>query len=172
MKKLFYGILLTAVACMTTTVLASCDENDESENVEINDRYLCMKYWVSNDLLDIADVTSTGLGTLTFTNAATYKGVNGKESNLVELSGKDAIDAAFTIKLTLKPNWKEILAQKETIECCRSYGMGTTKGQGVLNLGLNFKGGTFSRSRLGAEFEEEVAAYIETLNFDFNAHAI
>lgn len=167
MKKFFYSVLLLAVAGMTSPIFVSCDEENESEKIVANDKYLCFKYWASNDVLYLADVNTTGIGSLSFTAPATYQGIEGKESNLVEFSGKQADDATFSVKLVLKSNWKELLAQKESVELYNAYGTGSTKGQGTLSLGLNMKGGTYSKARLGDKYEETVSAYIEKLGIDY-----
>lgn len=172
MKKFLYGIMLLAVACMTATALVSCEENEETEKVDVKEQYLCFKYWLSNDLLDIVDITAEGIDTPVCTNAATYRSINGKESGLIELNGKDAASARFSIKLTLKPNWKEIIAEKETMDCYHAWGTGSVKGEGTVSLSSNIKGGSYSRKSAGAEFEDKVAGYIETLKVNYNAAAL
>lgn len=164
MKKFFYSLLLLAVACITTTAFVSCEEEDEKVKTEAKDEYLCFRYWASNDVLDLADVTITGIRSLTCTNSATYKGIDGKESDLIEFSGKQASEASFIAKLTLKPNWKDVLAKKEKVDCYHAYGIGWTKGQGTLSPDNNMIGVTFSRARLGDKFEETVSTYIEQLS--------
>ena len=167
MKKFFYSLLLLAAAGMTTMAFVSCEEKDETEKIEVKEDYLCFRYWASNDVLELADITTTGIGALNCTKDAVYMGINGKESNLVEFNGKQATEASFSVKLKLKSNWKELLAQKETVDCYCAYSTGSTKGQGTLDLGLNQKGATYSRARLGDKFEDTVSAYIEHLTVNY-----
>ena len=168
MKKFFYSILLLAVAGMATTAFVSCEEDDVvEEKQDAKEDYLCIKYWVSNDLLDIADVTTTGIGALKFNTNATYSNCAGKECDLVELSGKQASEAAFTVKLTLKSNWQELLSKKETIECYESYGIGKTKGQDIVGLSASMSGATFGRDMLGDKYESTVSSYIERMGFEY-----
>lgn len=161
MKKFFaiFSIIAMAIAAVS---FVSCSNDDDEEKVPAKEEYLCFKYWLSNDVLDLVDVTTSGIGALTFSNAATYQGVEGKESNLVELTGNQAKDGKFSVKVTLKSNWKEIIATKEKCECYHAHATGNVKGSGTYKLDTNLKGVTYSRERAGEEFEDKVSTYIQS----------
>lgn len=72
MKKFFYSLLLLAAAGMTTMAFVSCEEKDETEKIEAKEDYLCFRYWASNDVLELADITTTGIGALNCTKDAAY----------------------------------------------------------------------------------------------------
>lgn len=162
MKKIFYSMLLLAVAGMMAMTFASCTEEKEEvyePKPDNTEHYFYLKYYLSNDVLELTDVTVTGLD-LKFTKDATFGEVPGKVAE-VELTGKEAESPKFTVNVTLKSNWKELLAKKERFDGQQSWGYSTIKGE-ELKIFKN-SGSSFKRSDVpdNAQFEEMVSACVE-----------
>lgn len=135
-------MLLLAVASMTMTAFVSCDEkNDdviELPKVEPKEDYLGIVYWVTNDVLEVADVKVSGISSLKFNTALSLEGCPGKICDLVELTGQQAKDADIKVTVELKPNWKELIKGKEVFNL------------GDIDLISNEKGKTFDYKNLNA----------------------
>lgn len=153
MKKFFSFIALAAIALFTTTALVSCGGDDDSSNpTPSSEDYLAFQYWLTDDVLEIADVTVSGLGDFKFSESMKYKDTDGKASNLVQFSGEKAKNAEFSITVTLKKNWKEILGDRETLNIGSAKGIATTKSSASGNLTLE---GNVLKSLKVSEYDDE-----------------
>lgn len=161
MKKFFYSLLFMAVAMMSAMSFVACGSDDDMDSPS-KEAYLKYVAWVSNDVLELADVVTEGVN-FSFTSPATYGGISGKEGT-VELSGKAASDANFTISFKLKSNWKEILATKDVVVIAYTSAQGDAKGSTVA-LGTGVHDTQFNRKSTGDEYETKVSGYIGTIKF-------
>ncbi len=127
MKKIFCTLLFMAVALVSATAFLSCSKDSEDEPK--NPATLSFQYWLSEDLLKIVNVKTTGIPPLSFTtksqrelNIGLEKIVfDGYESQTVKLQGKEADQAKISVEMTLKPNWREILGDQKEVECQIHY---------------------------------------------------
>lgn len=170
MKKFLSVFSFAVMALVAAVSFTSCTNDDKNDPI-LDENYLCFKYWVSNDVLDIADINVTGMnisfiGEQTFTDPNNVKHV-GKESQLVEFIGSKATNANFSISFTLKPNWQEILSKKETFDCYHSYGLGKKKGSGAV-VGTNLIGGSLKRGSDRYDFDESVPKHISNLKYTYS----
>lgn len=153
MKKFFSFIALAAIALFTTTALVSCGGDDDSSNSGSSDEaYLAFQYWLTDDIFEIADVTISGLDNFKFSESMKYKDTDGKASNKVVLTGENAKNAEFSITITLKKNWKEILGDRETLNIGSAKGIATTKSSASGNLTLE---GNVLKSLKVSEYDDE-----------------
>ncbi len=172
MKKYLFGMLLLSVAGLATTAFVSCEEKSEDvveQKVEQpKEDYLGFKYWTTNDVLEVADVVTTGIGSLKFNTDATIDGAPGKVSDVVELTGQQAKDASFSVKFKMKSNWKELLGKKDVFKYGEGEGVTTTKIVGSAGFDINANTGTFMREDLGDKFEEKIESHIlNNMGFDY-----
>ena len=170
MKKYLYSMLLLAVAGMATTAFVSCEEKSEDvveQKVEPKEDYVGFKYWLTNDVLEIADVTTTGIGTLKFTTDVAIQGVAGKACDLVELKGQQAKDAAFTLKVTLKSNWKELISKKESIAIGGKAICSNNSPSELESFGQTARVHIIDRETLGDQFESQVETYVNDLGYEY-----
>lgn len=148
MKKVFYSLLLFAVALMTTTAFLSCGSDDDEDAPKAAS--FDFSFIISEDLQKLTDVTvTTGFPQLSFTNKTTImhgsKTYPAYESQKVKLTGKDADNANFTITFKLKPNWEEILGDQPGVRFYYDYKYTHTKSTGETKVsdhkpdGLDFK---------------------------------
>lgn len=143
MKKFFYTLLFLAVALASTTAFISCSKDSEDEPK--NPATLSFQYWLSEDLLKIVDVKTTGIPPLSFTTKSqreliliTGKKVfDGYESQTVKLQGQQADDAKFSVELTLKPNWKEIIGDQKEVVCQIHYLLDVKRSDGSTTYDYN-----------------------------------
>ncbi len=129
MKKIFYSFLLFAVALVSTAALVSCGGDDEEDDLpQTSQASLDLVFWISEDLQKIADIKATGISTpLSFTNKYTLEAVfsatgseksfEGLASQSIRLEGDQAKNANIKVTFELKPNWKEIIAGQEEVNC-------------------------------------------------------
>ncbi len=163
MKKFFYSLLFMAMAIVSAVSFVSCGGDDDDMEIPAKEAYLLYVCWVSNDILELADVVTDGVN-FSFNSTATYGDIAGKEGK-VELSGKAATDAKFTISFKLKSNWKEILANKDVAVCAYVSGQGNAKGEEVI-IGNNVITASFNKKSIGEEeFEKKVSGYISSIEF-------
>ena len=170
MKKFFSIFYFAAVAIVTAVCFTSCSSDDKKDPI-LDEDYLCFQYWVTNDVLDIADVNATGVN-LSFGTEKTFtdpKGEShvGKLSQLVEFTGSKATNANFSITFTLKSNWKELLGKKDKFSCYHAHAVGNRKGSGA-NVGTNLIGGSLSRGSDRYDFEEAVSQQIANLKYTYS----
>lgn len=161
MKKFLFSLLFMAMAIVSVTSFVSCGSSDDDDD-PVEEAFLMYKGWLSDDVLALADVVPSGVN-ITLTAPATYLGVSGKES-IVELTGKQATDADFTISLKLKSNWKEILATKDKVEIGYAEGFSKTKGS-ELSLNSNVHISTYSKKTNGDNYESTVGDRISGIVF-------
>lgn len=154
MKKIFSFIALAAIALFTTTALVSCggDDDDSSNPSPSSEDYLAFQYWLTDDIFEIADVTISGLDNFKFSESIKYKDTDGKASNKVVLTGENAKNAEFSITVTLKKNWKEILGDRETLNIGSAKGIATTKSSTSGNLTLE---GNVLKNLKVSEYDDE-----------------
>lgn len=133
MKKFFSTFSLLVMAVASVSFVSCSSDNDVINDIDpkVNpqqsrttpaaaaeeNNYLALKFWASDDLLEIADVTFSGIvADYTFTNdfsITTYTDwvIKGKSGSLVEApTGKEG-----KITFTLKENWEEIVKGKEAL---------------------------------------------------------
>ena len=173
MKKHFYTMLLLAVAGMTTTAFVSCEEKEDviEQKVEPKEDYLGIVYWVTNDVLEVADVKVSGISSLKFNTALSLEGCPGKICDVVELTGQQAKDADIKVTVELKPNWKELIKGKEVFNL------------GDVDLISNEKGKTFDYKNLnahisvldnnnhaGVTMEEAIESLVPGMGFEYKAN--
>lgn len=174
MKKFFHFVLLLAVASMSMTAFVSCEKDDDEivkkeEEVKKED-YVAFKYWLSNDVLEVADVKVTGISDLKFNTNLELEGVKGKVCDLVELTGQQAKTADIKVSVELKSNWKELVKDKKEFNCAGIYVIVDEKGRDIsfenLKVNLHF----FSRDDInGDHLEEGVEMTIPRLGFEYKA---
>ena len=173
MKKYFYTMLLLAVAGMTTTAFVSCEEKEdviEQPKVEPKEDYLGIVYWVTNDVLEVADVKVSGISSLKFNTDLSLEGCPGKICDVVELTGQQAKDADIKVTVELKSNWKELVNGKEKFNL------------GDVHLISNEKGKTFDYKNLNAHIsvldndnhaevtmEEAIETLVPGMGFEYKA---
>ncbi len=170
MKKYLYGMLLLSVAGLATTTFVSCDEDKDEvveQKVEPKEEYLGFKYWMSNDLYDITDVTTTGIESLKFNTNLKLNDLAGKVCDMVELKGQQAKDAAFTVKLTLKSNWKEVVSQKETMTIGYCNGITHSATDGIAGFGHEVRSYYFSSMTVDDDLGKQLQAYLDDMGFEY-----
>lgn len=163
MKKFFYSMLLLAVAGMTAMTFVSCEEvNEEAPKPEEpKEGYFHFQYWISNDALELTDVTVTGIDGWKLDTDASFDNVPGKLAD-IEFTGQQGVNPKFSIKVTLKSNWKELLSKKEEFAGFQTWGSSFVKGEELYGFVPNWSGGSMSRENVdNALFEEMVAACVE-----------
>ena len=170
MKKYFSVLYFIVIAIVTSFCFTSCSSDDKKDPI-IEEDYLCFKYWVTSDVLDIADINVTGMtmsfiGEQTFTDQQGEKHV-GKESQLVEFTGSKAKNPNFSITFTLKSNWKELLSKKDTFSCYHCYGVGSKKGAGA-TIGTNLQGSSYHRGSDRYDFDESVSKRVSSLSYTYS----
>ena len=129
--------------------------------------YLALKFWASDDLLDIADVTYSGLvADYSFTEDMTVTTladvvINGKAGALVEApnTGKDE---KAKITFTLKDDWKQRVAGKDKIELVSTNTTVREKG-GEAKFSPFFVNGLIVN--VNAATEEDIKYVLEMCNF-------
>ncbi len=126
MKKILYSFLLFAVALVSTAALVSCGGDDEEDDVpQTSQASLDFKVWMTEDLQKIADVKTTGISQLSCTKKATLEYYEngekqtseGYESQTIHFEGQQAEEAKFKVSVQLKPNWKELIGDKQKLDC-------------------------------------------------------
>lgn len=171
MKKILYSFLLFAVALVSTAALVSCGDDDD-DAPQTSQTTLDFKFWISEDLQKIVDVKTTGISPLSCTIPSIYDyevalvkySYDGYESQTIHFDGKQAEEAKFTVSLQLKPNWKELIGDKEKLNC--RYGglfLYTKNGSTRTNVSEGPKGLTFIVSKITADKEGE-EAFAEAIN--------
>lgn len=172
MKKFIYPMLLLAVAGMTMSTFASCEEKEEDEVIKQEEvkkeDYLAVKYWVSDDMLEIADVKVNGLNVTLKFSKLTLDGCSGQACDLVELTGQQAKDAKFTVTLELKSNWKELVKDKDKVILADHHIINHEKGKDFSFTGVSLRSSTLDRdSHSGLTLEEQIEKTIPLKGFEY-----
>lgn len=161
MKKFFYNLMIMAALIMTSTAMVSCVEDDDETgggSKPSKEEYLAFNYWMSNDLAEIVDVTTTGLTSFTCNKATTVElgkdKINGVSTGVIEFVGDKAKNAEFAINLKLKSNWKDLIKNKTEIWIYSSQATGTVKGTS-LSLNGNCFGSKFGVADILGSAENE-----------------
>ena len=167
MKKILYSFLLFAVALVSTAALVSCGGDDEDDDVpQTSQASLDFKIWMTEDLQKIADVKTTGISQLSCTKKATLEYYDayaekqtseGYESQTIHFEGQQADDAKFKVSVQLKPNWKELIGDKQKLDCRFAGRYIYTKGKEQRANYREAPGGnsTFNVSKITADKENE-----------------
>lgn len=135
MKKfiIFASIFTLAFSAAT---FVSCSKDDDPVNdvdpTPQEEPYMAVQFWASNDLLEIADVTFSGvISNYSFTETKTVheeygEGKAGAAFEVTNIKPTDEVNIIFK----LKSNWKEIIGDrtKLTLISGRTYTI-TQKGQ-------------------------------------------
>lgn len=174
MKKFFYTMLLLAAAGMTMTAFVSCEEKDDDDIVKKEEvkeeKYLAFKYWVTNDVLEVVDVKVSGISDLKFTEDLTLEGCPGKLCDLVELTGQQAEDADITVKLELKPNWKELVKDKKEFNCGNVHAFISKKDSEISFKNQKVNIAVFSRNDIAGDvLDQGVETTVPRLGFEYKA---
>lgn len=169
MKKYFFSMLLLAVAGMSATSFVSCVEETIEEapkQEEAKQDYYHFQYFLSNDAIELTDITLTGISALDFKTNATFGGIPGKLADVV-FTGKEAEKPKFSIKLDLKSNWKELLSKKDEFRGFQTWGVSYTKGEDPHGFEDHGIGGSFDRETVtdNAKFEEFVSACVKNMGY-------
>ena len=127
MKK--FVSMFSLVMALASVSFVSCSNDDDviktidpqekpqSTRTSEEDHYLALKFWASDDLLEIADVTCSGLvADYSFTEAMSLTTladfvVNGKAGALVEAPAENEAKITFT----LKEDWRKRVEGKVEI---------------------------------------------------------
>ena len=128
MKKF---IILASIFTLafTAATFVSCSKDDDPAN-EVDptpkeEPYKAIQFWASNDLLEIADITVSGVVTnYSFTETKTVHKDYGEGKVGIALVVTDVKpEEEFQIVFKLKSNWKEIIGDREnlTLAAARSY---------------------------------------------------
>lgn len=128
MKKF---IILASIFTLafTAATFVSCSKDDDPAN-EVDptpkeEPYKAIQFWASNDLLEIADITVSGVVTnYSFTETKTVHKDYGEGKVGIALVVTDVKpEEEFQIVFKLKSNWKEIIGDREklTLVAGRSY---------------------------------------------------
>ena len=167
-------MLLLAVAGVTMTTFVSCDEKDDDDIVKKEEvkkeSYVAFKYWVTNDVLEVADVKVKGISDLKFNTALTLESCPGKVCDQVELIGQQATDADISVSVELKPNWKELVKDKKVFNCGNVHALTDEKGTDI-----NFKNQKVNIVILdrddvaGDHLEEGIEMLVPRLGFEYKA---
>lgn len=173
MKKYFYTMLLLAVAGMTTTTFVSCEEKEdviEQPKVEPKEDYLGIVYWVTNDVLEVADVKVSGISSLKFNTALSLEGCPGKICDVVELTGQQAKDADIKVTVELKSNWKELVKGKEKFNLGDVHFINTEKGKTVDYQNLNAHLSVLDNdNHADVTMEEAIESLVPGMGFEYKA---
>lgn len=175
MKKFFS--MLSLVMAVASVSFVSCSSNDDDVLKTIDPQekpqatrtsedsyYLALKFWASDDLLDIADVTCSGLvADYTFTEATSLTTladfvVNGKAGALV-VAPKDN---QAKITFTLKEDWKQIIEGKEHIDLVTTMAEVREKGGEAKFSSFNLNGLIIDANRVT---EDNLKAVLEMCNY-------
>lgn len=174
MKKYFYTMLLLAVAGMTTTAFVSCEEKSEDvieqPKVEPKEDYLGLVYWVTNDVLEVADIKVSGISALKFNTDLSLEGCPGKICDLVELTGQQAKDADIKVTFELKSNWKELIKGKEVFNLGDVYFISTEKDKTIDYKSLNAQISVLDNdNHAGTTIEQGIETLFSRMGFEYKA---
>lgn len=172
MKKYFYTMLLLAVAGMTTTAFVSCEEKEDviEQKVEPKEDYLGIVYWVTNDVLEVADVKVSGISSLKFNTALSLEGCPGKICDVVELTGQQAKDADIKVTVELKSNWKELVKGKEKFNLGDVHFINTEKGKTVDYQNLKAHISVLDNDdQAGTTIEQGIETLFSRMGFEYKA---
>lgn len=166
-------MLLLAVAGMTTTAFVSCEEKSEDvieQKVEPKEDYLGIVYWVTNDVLEVADVKVSGISSLKFNTALSLEGCPGKICDVVELTGQQAKDADIKVTVELKSNWKELVKGKEKFNLGDVHFINTEKGKTVDYQNLNAHLSVLDNdNHAEVTMEEAIETLVPGMGFEYKA---
>lgn len=165
-------MLLLAVAGMTTTAFVSCEEKEDviEQKVEPKEDYLGIVYWVTNDVLEVADVKVSGISSLKFNTALSLEGCPGKICDLVELTGQQAKDADIKVTVELKSNWKELVKGKEKFNLGDVHFINTEKGKTVDYQNLNAHLSVLDNdNHAEVTMEEAIESLVPGMGFEYKA---
>lgn len=166
-------MLLLAVAGMTTTAFVSCEEKSEDvieQKVEPKEDYLGIVYWVTNDVLEVADVKVSGISSLKFNTALSLEGCPGKICDVVELTGQQAKDADIKVTVELKSNWKELVKGKEKFNLGDVHFINTEKGKTVDYQNLNAHLSVLDNdNHAEVTMEEAIESLVPGMGFEYKA---
>ena len=174
MKKFFHSLLLLAVASMTMTAFVSCETDDDDivkkEEEVKQEEYLALSYWISDDVLEIADVKVTGASAMKFSTSLKIDGCPGKVCDLVELTGQKAKDADIKVTVELKSNWKELIKGKEVFNLADYYLVSHDKNQSIefKNVVLNISV-LDNDNHAGVTMEQGIETLVPGLGFEYKA---
>lgn len=161
MKKFFYNLMIMAALIMTSTAMVSCIEEEDDVpggSKPSKEEYLAFAYWMSNDLAEIVDVTTTGLTSFTCNKATVVEfgkdKINGVSTGVIEFVGDKAKNAEFAINVKLKSNWKDLIKNKTELWIYSSQQTGNVKGSS-LSLNGNCFGSKFTVADILSSAENE-----------------
>lgn len=128
MKKIFFLASIFTLA-FTAAMFTSCSkDNDPVNDVDPTPQeepYKAIQFWASNDLLEIADITVSGVVTsYSFTDTKTVHKDFGEGKVGIALDVTNVKpEEEFQIVFKLKSNWEEIIGDREklTLVAGRSY---------------------------------------------------
>lgn len=128
MKKFFFLASIFTLA-FTAAMFTSCSkDNDPVNDVDPTPQeepYKAIQFWASNDLLEIADITVSGVVTsYSFTETKTVHKDFGEGKVGIALDVTNVKpEEEFQIVFKLKSNWEEIIGDREnlTLATARSY---------------------------------------------------
>lgn len=118
MKKFFSLVSIIALA-VTAVSFVSCSKDDDDPVNDVDptpqeEPYRAVQFWASNDLLEIADVTFSGvISNYSFTETKTVlqeygEGKAGAAFEVTNIKPTDEVNIIFK----LKSNWKEIIGDR------------------------------------------------------------
>lgn len=166
-------MLLLAVAGMTTTAFVSCEEKEdviEQPKVEPKEDYLGLVYWVTNDVLEVADINVSGISALKFNTDLSLEGCPGKICDLVELTGQQAKDADIKVTFELKSNWKELIKGKEVFNLGDVYFISNEKDKTIDYKSLNAQISVLDNdSHTGTTIEQGIETLFSRVGFEYKA---
>lgn len=139
MKKFFYNLMIMAAMIITSTTIVSCvveeDDVPGGGSKPSKEEYLGFVYWMSNDLADIANVTTTGLPSFNCNKATTVEfggdKINGVSTGIIEFVGDKAKKPEFAVNVKLKSNWKDLIKNKTDLWIYSSAATGNVKGNAI-----------------------------------------
>ena len=175
MKKFFSMFSLVMAFASVSFVSCSNDDDDVLKTIDPQEKpqatrttednyYLALKFWASDDLLEIADVTCSGLvADYSFTEASSLTTladfvVNGKAGALVAAPKDNQANITFT----LKEDWKKIIEGKEHIDLVTNMAEVREKGGEAKFSSFNLNGLIVDANRVT---EDNLKAVLEMCNY-------